>query len=83
VALGYPLGTAGGFSVGAMYDKGVTTARGVRFAEICELARREAEAQLRTRLLAEGFKPEELTLHSTDSYDFTWDEVPGYGEPDV
>jgi hypothetical protein len=77
MTLGYPNGMAGGFSVGAMYDKGVTKARGDRFVEICEKARREAEAQLRTRLVDEGFAPEELTLHSTDSYDFTWDEALG------
>lgn len=73
--LGFPQGAAAGFSVGAMTDEPLTKKRGERFIELAALAQREAQAALRSRLIHEGYHVRDLVVHSTDDYDFTWDEV--------
>lgn len=78
--LGYPTGTARGFSIGVMSDEPMTKARGAEFRDIVYEHELRAKDKLEMALEHAGFK--KLTVHSTNTYDFTWDEVPGREDDD-
>lgn len=75
--LSYPTGTAGGFSVGASCDVPMSKARGEQFALIVARVQQDAQDRLQHVLERAGYSPYgagELTVRSTDSYDFTWND---------
>lgn len=75
--LSYPTGTAGGFSVGARCDVPMSKARGKLFAQVVAREQERAQENLKIALQMTGYSPYgagELTVRSTDSHDFTWND---------